>query len=131
MHRYCLTASAWADARASIEQSAKAQDATESARREGAEGTERPTVPVGLIDLEPTVGWPLVIGPPAFAGNVLWGTGDAASVFAFMESPAPHARYHNRAGTANPYRGASCAWNSVCSGTCGYSNLLCFQRCRN
>ena len=102
MQRYCMTSQAWADARSKFNQSSEARGAAEIA---AVEGHARPDAPLGMLDLEPSVGWPLVIGAPYFAGNVFWGDGEAASAFDFVHVPPPHSHHHNSCFYSEPISG--------------------------
>ena len=67
MHRYCMTKAAWAGARGVHDASYMARGAVATAQ---AEGNPRVPVPLGMVDLEPTVGWPLVLSLPFFLGKL-------------------------------------------------------------
>jgi hypothetical protein len=108
LHRYCVTKDAWSGARKEHDTSFLAKSAVETSR---IEGDPRVPVPLGMIDLEPSVGWPLVLSLPFFLGDEQWdATNSPAKDFDIVtvspeQAKTAHRLYHNTCYFHEPITG--------------------------
>ena len=135
MHRYCVTKDAWADGRKEHDMSFLAKSAVETSR---IEGDPRMPVPLGMIDLEPSTGWPLVLSLPFFLGDEQWDAANSPAKDIDIVTVGPeqaktaHRLYHNTCYFHEPITGRFMRMEQrtqVCCAVlfCGLASSLCYR----